>query len=279
MSSRRVIILIGSLVIAALAGVLAFGYMRGLKDESARDTEMTSVLVVTRAVERGAAADDLIANGTIVPQQRRRIDLPVDAVTNPADIRGQKAAIALQANDVVTEGKFVSDGDLTPSKSASIEKGNVAVAVATDKVRGVSNLIEPGDYVNLMVRQAAPTTGTPDNPAASAGDGYVTMLYQKVKVLAIDSDLGNTVGYTGDQAQTGEQGSTLDQAKADAATIVFQVPAEASVLVASAEENGGLYLSLVRDDYKPTPVTSPAGRTDMPGEQGKTPYPAGEAEG
>lgn len=281
MSSRRIVILVASLVMAAIAGVLAFGYVSGVKDETAGSAQTAKVLVVKKAVERGATADELLANGTIQPEDRRVVDLPADAVRAAADIRGQKAAIAMQPNEVVTAGKFVSDANLTPSRTSRIEKGNVAIAVSTDKVHGVSNLIEPGDFVNLLV-------GVPGGtPAASSGSltpeefralvlkNPVSVLYQKVKVLAIDSDLGSPVGYeTPSTTPAGGpiDGSQTSTEKTQASTVVFEVPVGATPLIAAAEEAGGLYLTLVRPDYVPVPLPVQTQLSQLPGEAGQTPY-------
>ena len=91
-SSRRVIILVGSLVIAALAGILAFGYVSGVKDDVASDSATIDVLVAVRPIERGASADKLIADGTIGVAKRRRVDLPPDAISVAADIRSHHRA-------------------------------------------------------------------------------------------------------------------------------------------------------------------------------------------
>lgn len=281
-SSRRVIILVGSLVIAALAGILAFGYVSGVKDDVASDSATIDVLVAVRPIERGASADKLIADGTIGVAKRRRVDLPPDAISVAADIRSQKAAIAMQPNEVITAAKFVSDSDLSPSKAANLDKGNVAVAISTDKVHGVSNLVEPGDYVNLMVGlNPKVSTTTVDGQAATPTTSVretlintpVVMLYQKVKVLAIDSDLGTTVNYQQTTDASGAPIQTPTQEVREAALVVLQVPAEASALIASAEESGTLYMTLVRADYQPVPVPGILSLPELPGEKGQTPYP------
>lgn len=226
------------------------------------------MLVVTQAVSAGASADELIASGAIASAKRRQVDLPGDAVSLTADIRGQVTAIALQPNEVVTRSKFVPQGAGGLSNAASLDKGNVAVAVSTDRVRGVSNLITPGDFVNLMV-----TLDPKESKASAQGvKTPVVMLYQKTKVLAIDNNLGTRVTTPTDST------TPKELASADAGTIVLEVPADASTLIASAEKSGGLYLALVRPDYEPTKIPSVVTIPKLPGQDGKTPYPATTAD-
>lgn len=280
MSSRRVIILVGSLVVAVIAGILAFGYVNGVKDDAASDTALVKVLVATQPIERGASADKLLADGSISFAKRRRIDLPPDAISVGADIRGQRSAIAMQPNELITAAKFVSDSDLSPSNAANLDKGNVAIAVSTDKVRGVSNLVEPGDYVNLMIgvdRSGSGPSGQETPTEAQVRDQTigtaVFTLYQKVKVLAIDSDLGTAVSYETTTDDSGAPIPAPQQEVKEASTVVFQVPPEVAPLIAGAEKNGGIYMSLVRPDYEPIPVPGVITMPELPGEKGLTPYP------
>jgi Flp pilus assembly protein CpaB len=255
--------------------------VNGVRDDVASDTALINVLVATQPITRGASADKLLADGSIAVAKRRRIDLPPDAISVGADIRGQRAAIAMQPNELITAAKFVSDSDLSPSNAANLDKGNVAIAVSTDKVRGVSNLVEPGDYVNLMIgvdrTGSAPTAESilPEEQVRASTIGTpVFMLYQKVKVLAIDSDLGTAVSYEEptDGSSTPIPSATQEQQR-EASTVVFQVPPDAATLIAGAEKSGGIYMTLVRPDYEPVAVPGVISLPELPGEKGQTPYP------
>ena len=66
-------------------------------------------------------------------------------------IRGKVALTNLAANQVVVDGQFVDPKVATVSSAQRIPTGNVAITIQVDQVRGVANLIQPGDKVNMLV--------------------------------------------------------------------------------------------------------------------------------
>jgi pilus assembly protein CpaB len=261
--------LVGAIVVGAIAALLILKYVNGVEDRAANDTQMVPVVIATGDIAKGESAEAAIAANKIEIGNRRRIDLPANAVSRLEDIVGQTATIDLAAGEVVTIPKFSSGGDLSSSRSNALQPGNVAVTVSFDSTRGVAGLVQPGDYVNILVDTSATTaldeSGT---PVANAGPAPVgaSYLYQKVKILALGTNLGTQVAASSDPTAT-----TVPPAASDLVT--FEVPPEAAVVLAAASQKS-LRLSLVRPDYQPHPI--PAILVDpnvgLPGEQGHTPY-------
>jgi Flp pilus assembly protein CpaB len=75
------------------------------------------------------------------------------------------------------------------------------------------------------------------------GAGTLSMLYQKVRVLAVGSNA--TIGPV-------SQDDPRAAAAGNSGVLTFEVPQEAASLIASAALSGGLYLTLVPDNYVPT---------------------------
>jgi hypothetical protein len=89
-----------------------------------------------------------------------------------------------------------------------------------------------------------------------------------VQILAVGQ---STLLSPGEQT-TAASGTTTNAA--GSGLITFNVPPEAAQWIASAQQGGGLYLSLVAGDYapKPLPPIDPGVKT-LPGESGElTPY-------
>ena len=55
----------------------------------------------------------------------------------------------------MTTTKFAGSGSAANSNSDVLEEGNVAVSITVDSARGVSGLVQPGDYVNLSLNLVA----------------------------------------------------------------------------------------------------------------------------
>lgn len=279
MSSRRVIVLVGSLVVALVAAVLTFGFLNGVKEDSEAEGQLVQVLVVKRAIAAGTSADEALTSQAIGEAKRRRVDLPPDFLSQPADISGLLATINLEPNEIVTRSKFASDTNLSVSNAPRIDPGNVAVAISSDQVRSVASLVQPGDFVNMMAigtpangpkgegEEAAPETGGIDEGGILFSNVPIA-LYQKVKVLSIGDNLGTAVA-----AAPAEGEEAPPEEPVDSSVIVVQVPAEASQLVIAAERSGGIYLTLVRPDYEPVPLPVLPSPITPPGVSAKTPYP------
>lgn len=268
MSSRRTLILVGAIVIGAIAALLILRYVGSIEDKANRDNQLVPVVVATGDIAKGEEADAAILTKRLDIGNRRKVDLPVNAVTRLDDIKGQRATIDLAAGEIITLSKFAGIND-SSSRANALSPGNVAVTVALDSTRAVAGLIQPGDYVNILVDAAVPnrvseTGAVSDDPNRPIGTTYV---FQKVKVLAVGSNLGGPASMpAGDTTGTTAPPATSDQ-------ITFEVPPEAAtVIAATAQKN--LRLVLVRPDYQPRPI--PAILIDpfqpLPGEQGRTPY-------
>lgn len=258
MSSRRTLILIGSIVMGALAAFMIFNYVSSKEDEAKGSSQRVSVVVVKGAIDAGTKADVAIADGRIGVAERPQVDLPANAVFQIADIKGRVASIGLSPGEVVTANKFVNS-DVANSRSNVLEKGQIAVTASVDEIRSVAGLVQPGDYVNMMTDV----------------NGKVTMLYQKVRVLAVGKSFGSSVAASTGPVVPGQAAPTTTQPQASN-LVTFGLPPDAAQVVVAAADSGSLRLALVRPDYEP--VDLPAFTTNVdavtPGAQGKTPYPS-----
>lgn len=265
MSSRRTLILVGAIVVGALAALLILRYVSAVEDKANSDTQLTPVVVITGPVQQGELANSVIEQKRVDIGQRRRIDLPANAITRLDDIKGQVATIDMSAGEVITTSKFSGSTANTSSKSNVIEKGLVAVTMSVDPTKGVAGLVQPGDFVNVMIPLMAPPTIPGELSSVQIGS---TTLFQKVKVLAIGQNLGAPVA--------------ADPANPDAAPPVASdqvtllvAPEAAGTIAWAGASSGGVYLVLVRPDYQPRPIAPWIAPTDtglFPGTKGLTPY-------
>jgi Flp pilus assembly protein CpaB len=175
---------------------------------------------------------------------------------------------------------FGSAADLTGSRSAALEDGNVAITVAVDQASVSGNLIQPGDLVNILVRYhvAGPDTGgdpaaaaetSTDEPLSTDGQGAnlfrpASYVMQAVKVFAVGTDAGTAVAQ-----ETPAEGEEAQAAPS--AFLTVQVPPEQASLLASVRD-AEMYVTLVPPDYEPRPIPLVTSLPALPGELGQTPY-------
>jgi pilus assembly protein CpaB len=235
-AARRTVILIAAVVVAAIAAVAVYSYLTTVQDRANKDAKLVKVFVVKKDITKGLPGEQALDQGFIKPDQINVKFRAATALTDPNVIRGKVALTNLAANQVVVDGQFVDPRVATVSSAQRIETGKVAITIQVDQVRGVANLIQPGDKVNMLV---------------TAPDNKERYLYQNVPVLFVGSQAAPQPGETTVTTTPGAvaQGSGL---------ITVAVPPDAAQRIAfvSSSGDGGnsIYLTLVPPDNIPQPL-------------------------
>lgn len=244
MGSRRTIIVVAAVVLAALAGVATYSYLSTVQDRANKGARLVKVFVVKKDIARGVSGNDAIEQGLIKEAEINEKFRPATALTSLDPIKGKVAITNLAANLVLVDGLFVDPRVEQITFAKQIPPGQVAITVSVDQVHGVAGLLVPGDQVGIIVTDPR--------------DASKRFLFQNVKILAIG---GATAPQPGETTQVTNPGSGL---------ITFSVPALAAEKIALAAESGGLYLVLVPPDNQPQPV--PPVNIDNLFQGGLTPY-------
>lgn len=294
MTSRKTLILIGALLVGGLAAFLTLGYVRGVEKRVDEDTELVKVVVAAAPVAKGSDASTAITSKALVLADRPRRNVPSNAVRRLTDIEGQLATIDLGGGEVVTSSMFGSSSDLTGSRSAAIEEGNVAITLAVDAASVSGGLIKPGDMVNLLVRYTLTPAGgevaDPNDPNAAGtviadsplstdldnGANFnhpASYMVQGVKVFAVGTDAGTAVAEE-KETTDGEQA----QEAQPSAYLTVEVSPELAAMLASVRD-AEMYAVLVPPDYERRPIPLVPRVPALPGELGQSPYPDESASG
>ena len=255
MTARRTIILIIALAIGLVAAVSLFSYTNAAEKRAYKGAVLVEVYVVKKDITKGTYGDDAISSGLIasdkIPQEYR----PNTALTSLDPIKGKVAVTGLSKGQVVVDGIFVAPNQVPGGAfSEQIPKGQVAVTVSVDQVRGVGGNLIPGDQVNMLVKY--PPTCEEETRGVSE-----VFLYQTVNILAIGQNSAPGVGDT--EAAT-NPGSDL---------VTFAVPPEAAqrIVFVTRCDAGALWLTLVPKDNEPQPLSPVTIENLLP--NGLTPYP------
>ena len=246
MSSRRTLILIGAIALGVVAALLLFNYVRGIEDRAQGDARRVEVFSANTDIPRGTPGETAATDGAIgqskIPQEFR----PATAVTTTDELQKKVALFDIPANTVIVKGMFVDPAQTQISFRARLKNPeHVAITVSVDSVRGVAGFLVPGDEVNLMVFEDAAASGE-----APLFTGTARYLYQKVQILAVGQ---STVLAPGETSTTSSSETTTTNANS-AGLITFNVPPVAAQWIATAQQSGGMYMSLVADDYIPQPL-------------------------
>lgn len=284
MSQRRTLILVAAIAIGALASFLVWNYVNNIQDTAYNDAARVPVYLVKAPIARGVSGTE--AQPSIAKENIPRKFKPANAITDLSDISGKVAVNKLVPNQVVVTDMFVDASDPSAQQSFAERLTKIrgadqtAISIRVDKVRGVSNLIKPGDYVNVMVTDVT-QLGAPELPKAPDGEKILfghsaRYVYQKVRVLAVDK---SAVPQSGETTVTtpGTSGTQTAQASTPAGEssglLTLIVPAKGAQYLASAPPEN-IYLTLVAADYKPVPQDAIDPAALIPAEDNRvlTPY-------
>lgn len=269
MSSRRTIILVAAIVVAALATYVLLNYVRGVEEKAKPNP--VSVYMISDEIKRGTPGVDVkstLIKKAVIPAEYR----PDTVVADLNELDGKVAVIDLKPNQILVQGMFVEGERLNTSFKDKITGDNVAVALSFDTVRAVGGYIKPGDEVNLLMvdpvaEQSSGTTATaaPGAPTAQTGgkaavqlartqglnyENDVRYFYEKVRILAIGAEVLRSPGET---ANASTAAGTTTEGPTQAGVIVFLVPPNVAQRLLAAG-SGSLYMTLPSETWKPVPV-------------------------
>ena len=274
MSSRRTLILIAAVLVGAVAAYALFTYIGGIEDEANDNAERVEIFKIVQDIPKGTFGDEAFTEGFIERDSIAAEYRPATAITDPSQIEGLVAISDLAANQVVVSNQFVTQQESLSTFSQLLSNNEVAVTITVDQVRGVAELLVPGDFVNLLVTDSSGTTEGGEAPAAGEAGGQVfgqpaRYLYQKVQILAVGQERQLEPGET---AATNEDGTPVETT-GSSGLITFVVPADAAQRIASVDA-GSIYLTLVARDYQPTVLPPLDAGAPLPGESSGelTPY-------
>ena len=231
MNNRRTMIFLAAVVIAAIAGVATYSYLTTVQDRANRGARLVKVFVVKRDIPKGTPGEVALDKGMIRPDKINVRFRATTALTDINLVRGKVAVIDLAANQVVVDRQFVDPRVATVSAAQRIPADNVAITIQVDSVRGVANLVQPGDSVNMLIR---------------AADGAERYLFQDVDVLFVGTQPAPAPGESPPTTEPGSATST--------GLITVAARPESAARIAFATSGNGdntVHLTLNPPDYEP----------------------------
>jgi Flp pilus assembly protein CpaB len=175
--SRRTTALVASVVLAALATIVIFSWVRGIEDRALGDAQPVEVYVAKDVIPQGVSGDSAISQGlieqTTVPAKVR----PPDAIATLEDIQGKVAAVTVQPQEVILASRFVAPGQA--GGALAIPKDRVAIAIEVDVPPGVGGFIRQGDHLSAIGHVTLPAQAGRDEVQRSK------FVVQNVEVLAV----------------------------------------------------------------------------------------------
>jgi pilus assembly protein CpaB len=233
MDVKKIVLLVGALLIAGVTAIMAKNMFTGASAPQAEATPQQApqgpeVLVATRTLPVGTIIDAEAFRYQPWPQGlvQDAYFTRGEANADPQSLIGTVVRNEITAGQPLSQGAIVRPGE-RGFLAAALGPGMRAVTVGVSATSGVAGFVFPGDRVDLVLTQEVEGNGENSGPPLRASETIV----RNIRVLAVDQRL-NARDENGNQvAQT-------------VSTITFEATPKIAEKIAVAQTIGQLSLSL-----------------------------------
>lgn len=252
MDVKKLVLLIGALLIAAVTAVMAKNMFTGASAPEASATPVVpagpEVLVATRSLPVGTIIDPEALRYQPWPQGlvQPAYFIKGNPGTNPADLLGTVVRNEITAGQPLTQGALIKPGD-RGFLAAALGPGMRAVTVAVSSTSSVAGFVFPGDRVDLVLTQEV----------AGGGDGAPLKVSETIirnaRVLATDQ-------------RTSAQNAEGKTEVRNISTVTLEATPKIAEKIAVAQTIGSLSLSLrsIADNTAELERAIAAGEVEVP---------------
>ncbi len=249
MGNKKIMMLVFSVLLGAVAGFALLGYVRGVEDDVLNDVARVPVWVVTGPIAEGTTAASADQTGRLELREIESSFRPENAVSNLTEIEGQIAASDLVANQILLAGSFADPDVVATTFADQITPGYSAFSLTIDKERAVNGFLSPGDFVDVIVLgdpvvQAGETDVFETSLAASPYEQPARTLFRGVRIESIDDELLNGA------AEAEEGAPVAEEEESTTITITFAVPSSAAQRLLSVDP-ADIVLTLLPAEWEP----------------------------
>jgi pilus assembly protein CpaB len=199
MDSRKVLLLVGALVVAAITAFMARSLVAGSSAPQANAQLVApppaptgpEVLVATKALPVGTILD--LTAFKYQPWPNQMVDgayYVKKGDFDPKSLQGTVVRTAITAGQPLTQGALVKPGD-RGFLAAALTPGMRAITIPINGGNGVAGFVFPGDHVDLVLSQKV--AGGGDGPPLNVSETIV----RNLRVLATDQRTTNDLDEAG----------------------------------------------------------------------------------
>lgn len=250
MDARKVILLVGALLVAVVTAFMARSMFIGGSAPTAVAAEAPQgpmVLVATRALPVGTIINQESFRYQPWPEELIEGSYFIRDESNIEDLLGTVVRNDVTAGQPITQGSLVRPGD-RGFLAAALGPGMRAVTVPVSVQSGVAGFVFPGDRVDLVLTQEVEGGG--DGPPLHASETII----RNLRILAAD------------QRTTTETTESGDSRVQVSNTVTVETTPRIAEKIAVAQTIGQLSLSLrsIADNAAELERAIAAGEVDMP---------------
>lgn len=227
MSQKLILV---SFILALLAAGAAFVYLQSLKTPK-ESLSKSTMLVAAQTIPQGTLIDKKMIKEIQVSDN----SIFNDYIKDYTKIIGKYAKDTIYSNEGFRSDRLLSEGG--DELSLRIDNNHRAISINATGESGISDLLKPGDYVDIIVYLAEKKDGSKVlNP------DLAKMILQDIKVLAVDKQLSREDDTKNSEKDSGKSANTF--------LVTLSVPTDDIEELVLAEGVGSIKLALrpIKDD-------------------------------
>jgi pilus assembly protein CpaB len=249
----RIVLLFLAIIfgIAAVIGVMF--YVNNVRSSVEYATEKIDALVAIKDIPKETPVEKLVSEKFVEVRQVPRQYLVTGALTSLDPLKGYITVTVINQGEQITQNKFIRPSDI--SLAFIVPDGMLAVSIPVDEVKGVSNLINVGDKVNVIAtfkpdqNQQSLTAASGDTSGSASQGSQESVQKEITKTLIWNVQVlhvGVGVINNGSSNSNGDLVST-DNTKGttEVKTVTLAVTPEQSEKLVFSEDLGTVWLALV----------------------------------
>jgi pilus assembly protein CpaB len=207
-----------ALVMGGATTFLFFQYVQQYEVKEAMVTNTANVVVAKDVI----AINELITLEMLEVVEVAESHLHQSAVKDPEQIIGQFATTMIEKGEILLTHRTKSIKDEKMLVSRKVTNGYQAVSVGADFVRTVSNLIEPEDFVDVILTEVNESTGIKIITSEK--------IFSNVRVLAVGRKIAPPV--------------SEEEAYIEYNSVTLEIKSDEAVKLVNASEKGTLHFTL-----------------------------------
>ena len=225
---RRTLLLIASILIAAVGTGLVAVYVRGADTRAREGTTQVTVYFAAKLIPVGTKGSALNGGDSLQPRTVALNSVPGDAVSSPEQVANEVTAVPIVQGAPLQKSMFSTSG-ISPASQSAPSPGRIGASFELTDPQRVANMLQPGMMVTVY--------NVPK-------DGKVGVAVPRVKVLQIGTE------QVGSSASPGSAASRAANPNADQVPrtiLTFDLKPQDELVLLKYKRDGELALGLPGD--------------------------------
>jgi len=231
--TRRTLLLLAALVVAAVGTGLIFVYVHNINDRALADQKPQQILIAKTEIPAGTSVQDAASKGAFQQVDMAKKYVATGALSDTTPIADQVALAPIFPGQQVLSQMFGAAGS---TSALPIPANDMAISVQLTDPARVAGFVEPGSSVSIFAT-VNPSTGGATTQATQ-------LLLPRVQVIAVGPT--TTTSQTTTNTQTGQ--TNVEQISR--AILTLAVTQQEAQQVIFAQGQGQLYFALLTPNSK-----------------------------